>query len=113
MAKNKKNNTAYQKKADSEFYKGTDNAFTGGGGAAYQPRDANVGKAEQDTGRKKQAEKGMQADQGTFGQKVQKSPKSQPGEGSTFTENKSMDSRSKLYPLSRTFLKVQSSFLDG
>ena len=94
MAKNKKKDTVYQKKAGSEFHKGTDNAFTGGGSAAYQPRDANARKAEQNTGRKKKAEKGMQADQGTFGQKVQKSQRNQPGEGNTFTENKSMNSRS-------------------
>ena len=91
MAQNKKKNTAYQKKAVSEFQKGAGNAFTGGGSAAYQPRDANTGKTGQSAGRKKQTEKSMQAQQETFGQKVQKSEKSQPGENSTFTENKSMD----------------------
>ena len=74
-----------------EFQKGAGNAFTGGGSAAYQPRDANTGKPGQNMGRKKQTEKSMQAQQETFGQKVQKSEKSQPGENSTFTENKSMD----------------------
>ena len=91
MAQNKKKNTAYQKKAVSEFQKGAGNAFTGGGSAAYQPRDANAGKPGQTMGRKKQTEKSMQAQQETFGQKVQKSEKSQPGENSTFTDNKSMD----------------------
>lgn len=92
MAQDKKRkNTAYQKKAGSEFQKGVGNAFIGGGSAAYQPRDANTGKPGQNTGRKKQTEKSMQAQQETFGQKVQKSEKSQPGENSTFTENKSMD----------------------
>lgn len=73
MAQNKKKNTAYQKKAVSEFQKGAGNAFTGGGSAAYQPRDANTGKPGQNMGRKKQAERSMQAHQETFGQKVQKS----------------------------------------
>ena len=92
MAQDKKRkNTAYQKKAGSEFQKGAGNAFIGGGSAAYQPRDANTGKPGQNTGRKKQTEKSMQAQQETFGQKVQKSEKSQPGENSTFTENKSKD----------------------
>ena len=92
MAQDKKRkNTAYQKKAGSEFQKGAGNAFIGGGSAAYQPRDANTGKPGQNTRRKKQTEKSMQAQQETFGQKVQKSEKSQPGENSTFTENKSMD----------------------
>ncbi|NBI05061.1 peptidase, partial [bacterium C-53] len=93
MAQDKKRkNTAYQKKAGSEFQKGVGNAFTGGGSAAYQPRDANTGKTGQSAGRKKQTEKSMQAQQETFGQKVQKSEKSQWGENSAFTENKSMDS---------------------
>ncbi len=95
MAQDKKRkNTAYQKKAGSEFQKGTGNAFTGGGSAAYQPRDANTGKAGQSAGRKKRTEKSMQAQQETFGQKVQKSEKSQWGENSSFKENKSMDSGS-------------------
>ena len=46
------------------------------------------------SGGKWQAEKSMQAQQETFGQKVQKSKESQPGKNSTLTENKSMDSRS-------------------
>ena len=70
MAQNKKKNIAYQRKAGSEFQKGTDNVFTGGGNAAYQPRDANTGKAGQSAGRNKQTEKSMQAHQETFGQKV-------------------------------------------
>ncbi|MDO4308541.1 MAG: peptidoglycan DD-metalloendopeptidase family protein [Eubacteriales bacterium] len=92
MAQDKKGkNTAYQKKAGSEFRKGAGNAFTGGGSAAYQPRDANAGKDGQSVDRKKHTEKRIQTHQETFGQKVQKSEKSQPGENSTFTENKSMD----------------------
>ena len=67
----KKQNTAYRKEANAEFQKGAGNAFTGGS-AAYQPRDANTGKAGQSAGRKKQTEKSMQAHQETFGQKVQK-----------------------------------------
>ena len=95
MAQDKKRkNTAYQKKAGSEFQKGAGNAFTGGGSAAYQPRDANTGKTGQSAGRKKRTEKSMQAQQETFGQKVQKSEKSQWGENSSFKENKSMDSGS-------------------
>ena len=89
----KKQDAAFRKKADSEFRKGTDNAFTGGS-AAYQPRDANTGKPGRGSDGKRQVEKSMQAHQETFGQKVQKSEKSQPGKGSTFTGNKSMDSRS-------------------
>ena len=68
----KKQNTVYRKEANTEFQKGAGNAFTGGGSAAYQPRDANTGKVGQSAGRKKQAEKSMQAHQETFGQKVQK-----------------------------------------
>ena len=90
----KKQNTVYRKEANTEFQKGAGNSFTGGGSAAYQPRDANTGKTGQSAGRKKQTEKSMQAQQETFGQKVQKSEKSQPGKGSTFTGNKSMDSQS-------------------
>ena len=90
----KKQNTVYRKEANTEFQKGAGNAFTGGGSAAYQPRDSGTGRAGRSAGRKKQTEKSMQAHQETFGQKVQKSEKSQPGKGSTFTGNKSMDSRS-------------------
>ena len=75
----KKQNTVYRKEANTEFQKGAGNAFTGGGSAAYQPRDSGTGRAGQSAGRKKQAEKSMQAHQETFGQKVQKSEKSQPG----------------------------------
>ena len=38
----KKQDTACRKEVNAEFRKGA--AFTGGGNAAYQPRDANVGK---------------------------------------------------------------------
>ena len=89
----KKQNTVYRKEANTEFHKGADNAFTGGGNAAYQPRDSGTGKPGRGSGGKRQTEKSMQAQQETFGQKVQKSKESQPGKNSTFTENKSMDSR--------------------
>lgn len=69
----KKQDTAYRKEANAEFRKGTENAFTGGGNAAYQPRDADTGKPGHGSAGKRQAEKGMQAHQETFGQKVQKS----------------------------------------
>ena len=95
MAQDKKTkNAAYQKKAGSEFQKGDDNAFTGGGNAAYQPRDSGTGKPGCGSDSKGQMEKSMQAQQETFGQKVQKSKESQPGKNSTFTGNKSMDTRS-------------------
>ena len=90
----KKQDTAYRKEANAEFHKGAGNAFTGGGNAAYQPRDSGIGKPGRGSGGKRQTEKSMQAQQETFGQKVQKSKESQPGKNSTFTENKSMDTRS-------------------
>ncbi|RKI41255.1 peptidase [bacterium D16-51] len=88
----KKQDTAYRKESNAKFHKGADNAFTGGGNAAYQPRDSGIGKPGRGSGGKRQTEKSMQAQQETFGQKVQKSKESQPGKNSTFTENKSMDS---------------------
>ena len=90
----KKQDTVYRKEANAEFHKGADNAFTGGGSAAYQPRDSGTGKPGRGSGGKRQTEKSMKAQQETFGQKVQKSKESQPGKNSTFTENKSMDSGS-------------------
>ena len=90
----KKQNTVYRKEANTEFHKGADNAFTGGGNASYQPRNSGTGKPGRGSGGKWQAEKSMQAQQETFGQKVQKSKESQPGKNSTLTENKSMDSGS-------------------
>ena len=90
----KKQNTAYHKEANAEFQKGAGNAFTGGGNAAYQPRDSGIGKPGRGSGGKRQTEKSMLAQQETFGQKVQKSKESQMGKNSTFTENKSMDSGS-------------------
>lgn len=90
----KKQNTVYRKEANTEFHKGADNAFTGGGNASYQPRDSGTGKPGRGSGGKWQAEKSMQAQQETFGQKVQKSKESQPRKNSTLTENKSMDSGS-------------------
>ncbi|MEH2960223.1 CD1108 family mobile element protein [Candidatus Merdisoma sp. JLR.KK006] len=90
----KKQDTAYRKEANAEFHKGAGNAFTGGGNAAYQPRDSGIGKPGRGSGGKRQTEKSMQAQQETFGQKVQKSKESQPGKNSTFTGNKSMDTRS-------------------
>lgn len=89
----KKQDTAYRKEANAQFHKGAGNAFTGGGNAAYQPRDSGIGKPGRGSGGKRQTEKSMQAQQETFGQKVQKSKESQPGKNSTFTENKSMDFR--------------------
>ena len=89
----KKQDTAYRKEANAEFHKGADNAFTGGGNAAYQPRDSGIGKSGHSSGGKRQTEKSMQAQQETFGQKVQKSKESQPGKDNNFTDNKSMDSR--------------------
>ncbi len=44
----KKQDTACRKEVNAEFRKGADNAFTGGGNAAYQPRDANTGKPGQE-----------------------------------------------------------------
>ena len=88
----KKQDTVYRKEANAEFHKGADNAFTGGGNAAYQPRDSGTGKPGRGSGGKRQTEKSMQAQQETFGQKVQKSKESQTGKNSTFTENKSVDS---------------------
>lgn len=67
----KKQDTACRKEVNAEFRKGA--AFTGGGNAAYQPRDANTGKPGHGAARKRRAEKSMQAHQETFGQKVQKS----------------------------------------
>ena len=68
----KKQDSAYRKEANTEFHKGADNAFTGGGNAAYQPRDSGIGKPGRSSGGKRQTEKSMQAQQETFGQKVQK-----------------------------------------
>ena len=90
----KKQDTAYRKEANAEFQKGAGNAFTGGGNAAYQPRDSGTGKPGRGAGGKRQTQKSMQAQQETFGQKVQKSKESQPGKNSTFTEKNSMDSQS-------------------
>ncbi len=93
MAQNKKKDTVYRKEVNKEFHKVADNAFTGGGNAAYQPRDSGIGKPGHGSGGKRQTEKSMQAQQETFGQKVQKSKESQPGKDNNFTNNKSMDSR--------------------
>ena len=89
----RKQDTAYCKEANTEFHTGAHNAFTGGGNAAYQPRDSGIGKPGHGLGGKRQTEKSMQAQQETFGQKVQKSKESQPGKDNNFTNNKSMDSR--------------------
>ena len=70
----KKQDAAYRKEANAKFHKGADNAFTGGGNASYQPRDSGTGKPGRGSGGKWQAEKSMQAQQETFGQKVQKLP---------------------------------------
>ena len=87
----KKQDTAYRKEVNAEFRKGADNAFTGGGSAAYQPRDADTKKPGHSSAGKKQAEKGMQAHQETFGQKVQKSGNGQLQENQTFSEHKGVD----------------------
>ncbi len=89
----KKQDTVYRKEANTEFHTGAHNAFTGGGNAAYQPRDSGIGKPGHGSGGKRQTEKSMQAQQETFGQKVQKSKESQPGKDNNFTNNKSMDSQ--------------------
>ena len=88
----KKQDTAYRKEANAEFRKGTENAFTGGGSAAYQPRDADTKKPGHGSAGKRQAGKGMQAHQETFGQKVQKSGNGKLQENQTFLENKGVDS---------------------
>ena len=69
MAQNKKKDTVYRKEVNKEFHKVADNAFTGGGNAAYQPRDSGIGKPAHGSGGKRQTEKSMQAQQETFGQK--------------------------------------------
>ena len=89
----KKQDTVYRKEANTQFHKGVYNAFTSGGNVAYQPRDSGIGKSAHGSGGKRQTEKSMQAQQETFGQKVQKSKESQPGKDNNFTNNKSMDSR--------------------
>ena len=68
----KKQDTACRKEVNAEFRKEAGSAFTGGGNAAYQPRDANTGKPGHGAAGKRRAEKSMQAHQETFGQKVQK-----------------------------------------
>ena len=68
----KKQDTAYRKEVNAEFRKGAENVFTGGGSAAYQPRDADTKKPGHGSTGKRQAEKVTQAHQETFGQKVQK-----------------------------------------
>ena len=89
----KKQDTAYRKEINAEFRKGADNAFTGGGSAAYQPRDADTKKPGHGSAGKGQAEKGMQAQQQTFGQKVQKSGNRQLQENQAFSEHKGVDSQ--------------------
>ena len=92
--KKKKQTDSFYRKADTGFRQGENTGFQKGGNAAYQPRDSGIGKPGRGSGGKRQTEKSMQAQQETFGQKVQKSKESQPGKNSTFTENKSMDTRS-------------------
>ena len=65
----RKQDTAYCKEANTEFHTGAHNAFTGGGNAAYQPRDSGIGKPGHGLCGKRQTEKSMQAQQETFGQK--------------------------------------------
>ena len=92
--KKKKQSDSFYRKADTGFRQGENTGVQKGGNAAYQPRDSGIGKPGQGSGGKRQTEKSMQAQQETFGQKVQKSKESQPGKNSTLTENKSMDSGS-------------------
>ena len=68
----KKQDSARCKEGNAEFRKEAGSAFTDGGNAAYQPRDANTGKPGHGAAGKRRAEKSMQAHQETFGQKVQK-----------------------------------------
>lgn len=89
----KKQDTAYRKEVNAEFRKGADNAFTGGGSAAYQPRGADTKKPGHGSAGKRQAEKVTQAHQETFGQKVQKSGNGQLQENQTFSEHKGVDSQ--------------------
>ena len=89
----KKQDTAYRKEVNAEFRKGADNAFTGGGSAAYQPRDADTKKPGHGSAGKRQAEKVTQAHQETFGQKVQKSGNGQLQENQTFSVHKGVDSQ--------------------
>ena len=73
MANEKKKQEApFYKKANGDFRGNKGTGFQNGGSAVYQPRDANTGRTGQGAGRKKQTEKSMQAQQETFGQKVQK-----------------------------------------
>ena len=89
----KKQDTAYRKEVNAEFRKGADTAFTGGGNAAYQPRDADTKKPGHGSAGKRQAEKVTQAHQETFGQKVQKSGNGQLQENQTFSEHKGVDTQ--------------------
>ena len=57
----KKQDTAYRKEVNAEFRKGAENVFTGGGSAAYQPRDADTKKPGHGSTGKRQAEKVTQA----------------------------------------------------
>ncbi|MCB7090654.1 peptidoglycan DD-metalloendopeptidase family protein [Enterocloster bolteae] len=89
----KKQDTAYRKEVNAEFRKGAENVFTGGGSAAYQPRDADTKKPGHGSAGKRQAEKVTQAHQETFGQKVQKSGNGQLQENQTFSVHKGVDSQ--------------------
>ena len=91
--KKKKQSDSFYRKADTGFRQGENTGFQKGGNAAYQPRDSGIGKPGHGSGGKRQTEKSIQAQQETFGQKVQKSKESQPGKDNNFTDNKSMDSR--------------------
>ena len=87
----KKQDAACRKEADTEFRKENDGAFTGGGNAAYQPRDADDAKTGRSAGRKKQTADTMYTQHQTSGQKVQKSEKRQLKGNDTFTENEAAD----------------------
>lgn len=63
----KKQDAACRKGADTEFRKKNDGVFTGGGNAAYQPRDADDAKTGRSAGRKKQTADTMHTQHQTSG----------------------------------------------
>lgn len=109
----KKQSAAYRKETNTDFHKEAGSAFTGGGNAAYQPRDANTAKAGQTAGRKKQAADSMYTQQKTFGQKVQKPEKQQPKGNDIFTEHKGTnsqngDAKQRVNHASKAYAKKQA-----
>ena len=57
----KKRDAIYRKGVNAEFHKETGSAFTGGGSAAYQPRDSGSAKPGRGLDGKKEAKKSMRA----------------------------------------------------